>query len=170
MKILVVFYSRTENTARLAQKISDLLGADSDRIVSKASYDGWLGYWRGAFHSLNDERVAIEDAKLSPASYDVVTVGGPVWGGRIASPVRTYLRQHGADFKSAAFFVTQGGAWPGISFKQMEAMSGKQPVATLSVSTGKFFQPADDSAVRAFVDKIKSATAISRRNGIEPMS
>jgi hypothetical protein len=56
-----------------------------------------------------------------------VIVGGPVWGGRIASPVRTYLRQHGSDFRSTAFFVTQGGAWPGISFKQMAAMNGKQP-------------------------------------------
>ena len=159
MKTLVVFYSRTENTARLAHKLSELIGADSDRIISKASYDGWLGYWRGAFHSLNDTRVAIEDAKLSPAKYDLVIVGGPVWGGRIASPVRTYLRRYGAEFKKTAFFVTQGGAWPGISFKQMAAMSGKEPIATLSVSTGKLFRPADDSAVRAFVDKLKLALA-----------
>ncbi len=159
MKTLIVFYSRTENTARLAHKISMLLGADSDRIVSKASYEGWLGYWRGALHSLNDTKVAIEDAKLPPAQYDLVIVGGPVWGARIASPVRTYLRQYGSDFKSTAFFVTQGGAWPGNSFKQMAAMSGKQPIATLSISTGKFFHPSDDSAVRAFVAKIESAFA-----------
>ena len=156
MKMLIVFYSRTGNTALLAQKISELLGADSDRIISEASYVGWLGYWRGAFHSLNDTKVPIEDAKISPAKYDLVIVGGPVWGGRIASPVRTYLRQHGSEFKSAAFFVTQGGAWPGISFKQMAAMSGKQPIATLSVSSGKLFRPSDDGAVRAFVDQIKS--------------
>ncbi len=156
MKTLVAFYSRTGNTALLADKISKLLGADSDRIISKDSYNGWLGYWRGAFHSLNDTRVAIEDAKLPPAQYDLVIVGGPVWGARIASPVRTYLRQHGSEFKSTAFFVTQGGVRPGISFKQMAAMSGKQPIATLSISSGKFFRPSDDSAVRAFVDQIKS--------------
>ena len=156
MKTLVAFYSRTGNTALLADKISKLLGADSDRIISKDSYDGWLGYWRGAFHSLNNTRVVIEDAKLPPAQYDLVIVGGPVWGARIASPVRTYLRQHGSEFKSAAFFVTQGGARPGISFKQMAAMSGKQPIATLSISSGKFFRPPDDSGVRAFVDQIKT--------------
>jgi hypothetical protein len=159
MKTLIVFYSRTETTARLAHKISELIAADSDRIFSKISYDGSLGYWRGAFHTLNDTKVAIEDAKLSPAKYDLVIVGGPVWGGRIANPVRTYLRQHGSEFKSTAFFVTQGGAWPGISFKQMAAMSGKQPIATLSVSSGKLFRPSGDRAVRAFVEQMKSALA-----------
>ena len=93
IKTLVVCYSRTGNTALLADKISKLFGADSDRIICKESYDGWLGYWCRAFHSLNDTKVAIEDAKLSPAKYDLVIVGGPVWGSRIASPVRTYLRQ-----------------------------------------------------------------------------
>ena len=157
MKTLVIFYSRTGNTALLADKISKLFGGDRDRIICKESYDGWLGYWRGAFHSLNDTKVAIEDAKLSPAKYDLVIVGGPVWGGRIASPVRTYLRQHSSDFRSTAFFVTQGGAWPGISFKQMAAMSGKQPMATLSVSSGRLFRPSGDGAVHAFVDQIKAA-------------
>jgi len=156
MKTLVAFYSRTGNTALLADKISKLFGAETDRIICRDSYDGWLGYWRGAFHSLNDTKVAIEDAKLSPAQYDLVIIGGPVWGARIASPVRTYLRQHRSDFKSTAFFVTQGGARPGISFKQMAAMSGKEPIATLSVSSGTLFRPSDDSAVRAFVDDIKS--------------
>ena len=68
MKTLVVFYSRTENTARLAQKISTLLAADSDRIVSKASYDGWLGYWRGAFHSLDDTRGELDLARIGSRS------------------------------------------------------------------------------------------------------
>jgi len=38
----------------------------------------------------------------------------------------------------------------------MAAMSGREPIATLSVSSGKLFRPSDDSAVRAFVDEIKS--------------
>ena len=106
IKTLVVCYSRTGNTALPADKISKLFGADSDRIICKESYDGWLGYWCRAFHSLNDTKVAIEDAKLSPAKYDLVIVGGPVWGSRIVFVSR-----------STAFFVTQGGAWPGVSFK-----------------------------------------------------
>jgi flavodoxin len=40
MKTLVAFYSGTGNAALLADKISKLLGADSDRIISKDSYDG----------------------------------------------------------------------------------------------------------------------------------
>jgi menaquinone-dependent protoporphyrinogen IX oxidase len=159
MKTLVVYYSRTGTTARLAHKISELLSADSERIVSKTSYDGSLGYWRGAFHTLNDTKVAIEDAKLSPAKYDLIIVGGPVWGARIANPVRTYLRQHASEIKSTAFFVTQGGPRPGSSFKQMATMSGKQPIATLSVSSGKLSRPSGNDAVRAFVEKMKSALA-----------
>jgi len=46
----------------------------------------------------------------------------------------------------------------------MAAMSGKHPIATLSISTGKFFHPSDDSAVRAFVDKIKAVLAKEEGN------
>jgi hypothetical protein len=156
VKSLVVFYSRTGTASLVASKIAGLLHADTDRIIAKTSYDGRLGYLRGIFQSARDHRVSIEPPKADPASYDLVVIGGPEWLGQIDCPVRTYLREHGADLKRVAFFVTQGGNSPGRCFTQMEALSGKQPVATLSLFERKVVHGNYDGAVRAFAEKIEA--------------
>jgi hypothetical protein len=156
VRSLVVFYSRTGTTSLVASKIAALLEADTDRILSRTAYNGGWGFARGIFHSLTDRQVSIEDTKISPANYDLVAVGGPVWAGRIASPVRAYLRQHSSHLKNAAYFVTQGGPSPGRSLTQMETISGRRPIATLSISSTQHSNGSYDRAVRGFVDEIRS--------------
>ncbi len=156
MRSLVVFYSRTGTTSLIANKIAALLGADTDRILSRAAYDGSWGFLSGVFHSLTDRQVALEEAKVAPANYDVVVVGGPVWAGRIACPVRTYLREHRSHLKNMAYFVTQGGPSPGRSLTQMATISGGRPIATLSLSSAQLSDGSYERAVRNFVGQINS--------------
>ncbi len=163
MRSLVVFYSRTGTTRVIANEIAALLGADIDRIISRTGYDGGWGFAAGVFHSLTDDRVFIDDAKISPAKYDFVVVGGPVWAGSIACPVRSYLRQRGANLKTTAYFVTQRRSSPNRSFHQMETISGAPPVATLSISSAQFSAGSYDEAVRSFVGQIRSTLRSERR-------
>jgi hypothetical protein len=146
----------------VASKIAALLGADIDRIISKTPYGGAWGFASGIFHSLTDNRAAIEENKIAPANYDLVVVGGPVWAGGIACPVRTYLREHRPHLKSTAYFVTQGGSSPGRSLEQMETMGGR-PIATLSVSSAQFTDGSYDQAVRIFVNQISSVLRGAQR-------
>ena len=75
-------------------------------------------------------------------------MGGPVWAGGIACPVRTYLRKHRNHLKNTAYFVTQGGSSPGRSLMQMEDIGGSHPLATLSISSEQFADGSYDKAVR----------------------
>jgi flavodoxin len=156
MKTLVVFYSRTGNTSLIAHKIAGLLGAATDRIMSQTDYSGRWGFARGVLHSLTDTKIGIEEASISPANYDLVVVGGPVWAGRVACPVRSYLRRHRSELQEVAFFVTCGGS-AGNSLSQMEALYGEHPLATLSLSAPELSSGSYENAVRAFIGNIKEA-------------
>jgi flavodoxin len=156
MKTLVVYYSRTGNSQLIADKIAGLLGAPTDRIIRETDYSGRLGFARGIVHSLTDKKIEIEKAAISPAGYDLVVLGGPVWVGRVACPVRSYLRRHRSELQAVAFFVTCGGS-AGGSLAQMEAIYGEHPAAALSLSSPELSDGSYENAIRAFANEIKQA-------------
>ena len=52
----------------------------------------------------------IDPIKNNPESYNVVLIGGPLWGFKgIALASRTYLLQNKDKIKQVAFFMTRAG-------------------------------------------------------------
>jgi len=90
MKSLVSYYSRTGHTKKVAELLAEQLSADLEAIwVATEKNVGTLAMQ--AFLSL---KAKIAQTTKDPASYDLVLVGSPVWGGRMSSPIRTYLAQN----------------------------------------------------------------------------
>ncbi len=164
MKSLVVFYSRTGNTSLIASKIAALLHADTERILTRTAYDGSFGFIKGALHSATGRQVPIDPPTHSPDDFDLVVIGGPVWAGHIAPPVQTYLRTFRGHFKRVAFCLTHGGSAAAKSFKQMEAIGGMPPVATLAVTVRDIATGHYDLAVRTFAKTLEQERERSRRD------
>ena len=164
MKSLVVFYSRTGNTSLVALKIAGLLHADTERILSQVAYDGFSGYAKAVLHSLAGRNVAIQPPKSSPDGYDLVVIGGPVWAGHMAPPVRTYLREFRGHFKHVAFCLTHGGSAAASSFSQMAAICELRPVATLAVTMRDLARGHHDLAVRTFAKTLEQQLGQGRRD------
>ena len=78
--------------------------------------------------------IDLDDFKYNPEDYDVVYIGGPVWAGRAANPVISYLKQNEGKFKNVKFFLTAGSSGFESGFKQMEDFSIK-PLKTLALTT-----------------------------------
>lgn len=164
MKTLVAFYSLTGNTSLVASKIAALLHADTDRILTEVPYEGGWGYAKAAYHSLIGRKVAIKASGVTPQDYDLVVVAGPVWSGRIAPPVRTYLANYRGQFRRVAFCVTQGGTSPGKALQQMETISGAKPVETMSVQAKEVVEGRHDKAARTFVKRLQQELARPQLN------
>jgi menaquinone-dependent protoporphyrinogen IX oxidase len=164
MKSLVVFYSLTGNTSLVASKIAALLDADIERILEKTPYQGGWGYFKAALHSLTGHKVAIQQPKITPHGYDLVIVAGPIWTGRIAPPVQTFLHQFRKDFRHIAFCVTRNASSPAKGFAHMEALSGTEPAATLALTAKEIAAGHYDRPVRDFVKTLKEALAIRRQD------
>lgn len=105
--VLVVYYSFTGNTAKVAEALAARKGADLYRIETMEQYDEnprpqvkaqrETGQWPALQGPMPD---------LSP--YDMIIIGMPVWMGDVPPPVVSYLQQ--ADLKDnvIAYFYTVG--------------------------------------------------------------
>ena len=134
MKSLVVYYSRTNITKKLAQDIAGKLSCDIEEVKPKVNYQGKLGYARGIKDGASAKIIDLENQKYNPNDYDVVYIGAPVWAGKAANPIISYLNQNEGKFNNVKFFVTAGSTGLESSLKQMEETSIK-PLKTLALTT-----------------------------------
>lgn len=130
---LIVYFSRSGNTARLAAQLADRLNADISPILETRSRKDALGILRSLFEALSRRRPPIRPPEHQPAVYDLVIVGTPVWASHMASPVRSYLGNYGPHCKQLAFFCTMGGSGAEKAFAEMAQLAGTKPLATLAV-------------------------------------
>ena len=155
MKVLVVYYSRSGNTKKVAEAISNAFKCDIEEIKDTKDRSGFLGWLYAGRDSMRGNLTKIKDILKNVGSYDIVIVGGPIWAWNIDIPVRTFLTNYGDQIKNAAFFCTEDRMGASRAFKTMSSILGKEPVATLvarkmEVKQGKHLQK-----VSAFVDKIR---------------
>ena len=134
MKSLVVYYSRSNITKRLAEDIAGKTGADIEEIVPKVNYQGKLGYARGGKHALSEKIIDIEETKFNPEEYDVVYIGAPVWAGKIANPTLTYIKRNEGKLNNVKFFMTAGSKEYEKGFRQLEKYS-ITPIKTFGLTT-----------------------------------
>jgi len=131
MSKLVVYYSRTGRTRKVAKKIADELDCEIVSIRDRTDRSGVLGYLKSGFHTIRKVDTDIESVGTDPGDHDLVIIGTPVWVGTMATPVRSYLGKYGKELPEVAFFSTQGDVKPQKAFKDMSALIGKTPKATL---------------------------------------
>ena len=153
--ILVVYYSRSGHTRKIATKVAAILKAELQEIQEPTDRQGWTGYLRSGIEVLREQAVPILPLSQEPTAYDLVVVGTPVWMGHLSSPVRAFLQQ-GSACKALAFFCTMGGSSPGHTFDDMTACAGRKSLATLAVSEREFGGDAYLPKLEAFVSELQT--------------
>jgi len=109
MKTLVVYFSRSGVTKKVAGKVSELLGCDLQEIVPTRGYSGLFGWFRAGKETAKKHLPEIHDLERNPADYDLVVVGTPVWANTMASPVRSFFEKYHDSLKKVSLFATKGG-------------------------------------------------------------
>ena len=134
MKSLVLFYSRTGTTRRLAGAIGEALAADICEIRCPRYGPGAWSYVRAGYDSLKGNLPIIDALDVDPAQYDLVLLGCPVWTSYPATPMRAYLAQRPALPATVGGFVTLGGQSPAAkTFDLMGEALGRPLAATLAL-------------------------------------
>lgn len=124
---------------------------------------------RAVWDALRHRRPQIAIA-ADPTRYRLVVVGCPVWVGRPAAPLRTFLRRYGPRIRSlAAFCVSGSGAAYDEVFDEMADLAGHPPMATLSLAERQVASGEAASALNAFAvalnGKVRPAV---RATGLDP--
>ncbi len=132
-KVLIVYYTRTGNTAKVAQELATELGADVERVEEKRDKAGLMGAIRSGKNLFLNKLADIESPKKDPSQYDIVVIGTPILLNQMSLPIRAYITRFKHKFKSVAFFCV-GGLGSKKAFKDMAYVCGKAPKATLGMS------------------------------------
>jgi len=106
MKTLIIYFSRDGHTKKVAEYISEKLGANIEEITEPEKRGGLMGYLRSGKESSQEATPKINPLKNNSSEYDLVVLGTPVWAGNVASPVRTYLKEQSSGIKKIAFYCT----------------------------------------------------------------
>ncbi|WP_051361861.1 flavodoxin family protein [Solimonas soli] len=163
---LIVYYSRSGNTRRLAQQLAARLDADLEEIRERRGRGGALGFLRSLYDALREREPPIEPPNLDASGYKVVIVGSPVWTGHVAAPVRRYLTQYAGALRRLAFFCTYRDAGGPEALAEMAAL--REPLAetieyddfpSLALTEAQLREGAEEKVAR-FVAAVRRRTAV----------
>jgi len=107
--ILCVYYSRTGHTQTLMEGLAAKLGCECVKLSDGVDRSGLFGWLRSGMDAMARKipMVAMPETALPLEQYDLVIIGTPVWAGRCASPVRSFLLQFGEQLQEAAYVLTR---------------------------------------------------------------
>lgn len=131
-KTLVVYYSASGNTERVAKDIAEAAGADLFEIVPTEVYTSEDLNWTNSDSRVSREHddESLRDVPLTTTevpdwdSYDTVFIGYPIWWGIAAWPVDTLVKNNDFTGKTVIPFATSSSSGMGQSGSLLADMAG----------------------------------------------
>ena len=131
-KTLVIYYSASGNTARVAKDIAEAAGADLFEIVPTEVYTSEDLNWTNPDSRVSREHddESLRDVPLTNTevpdwdSYDTVFIGYPIWWGIAAWPVDTFVKNNDFTGKTVIPFATSSSSGMGQSGSLLADMAG----------------------------------------------
>lgn len=155
-RILLTYYSMTGHTRGLAEELRSALQADLEEIREPRPRRGLSGVLRALFEAVLRREPPIGMPSHDPAAYDLLALGGPVWAGRMASPLRSYAHRLAGRCPRVAFFCTEGGRGAQQAFDDLGELCGKAPEATLVVDAQHLPADLHRDTLHRFVAKLRT--------------
>lgn len=131
-KVLVVYYSASGNTERVAKDIAQATNGDLFELVPKEPYTDEDLDWTtdGSRVNLEHEDESLRTIPLEKSTvenwddYDTVFIGYPIWWGIAAWPVNEFVTGNNFSEKTVIPFCTSASSELGESGKLLEEMAG----------------------------------------------
>lgn len=155
---LVVFYSRTGHTRRIAYEIAAALDAEIGEIHEPGNRRGPLGYMRSSVEAVLGVAPHLSPNRLDLRNRPVVVIGTPIWFWNIASPVRSFLLGHRTRMGRVAFFCTCGGSGERKVLRDLRSLCGRAPVATMALTERQCAAGAHDEELAHFLARVQQGT------------
>jgi len=126
MKSVVLYFTRTGNAKRIAQKISDRAGAELLEITDGKSWKGIFGFIKGGFYASTWRKTeAITSPVVDLSLFDKVVMVSPMWASNVAPAVFSLLMKEKDRLKQLHLVIKSDGAPAEASFLKLEEKLGK---------------------------------------------
>ncbi|MEM5344957.1 flavodoxin family protein [Paraburkholderia azotifigens] len=161
-RILVVYYSRSGTTQRIAELLAAEMGADIEAIREQGAHPartGARGYVRSLLDALRRREVLVMPPIHDLSAYDAIVVGTPVWASRASAPAVAWVKAQRARIRHLALFCTLGGRGSQPALNQMAKAAGKAPLAVCAITAHDLRRRIDGTKRQGFGQKIRHRLA-----------
>lgn len=127
-KVLVVAYSRTGTSLRLARQLARPRGWALGRIEGaqpQRRHPGWLG---GLLDPLLHRRAGIEYLGPPPQDFDLVVLVAPSDAARLAEPMRGFVAAHAGELPDIAVISVTGGGGAAAAVEEVRELARRVPL------------------------------------------
>lgn len=123
---LVAYFSASGVTAKVAERLSEAIGADLYAIEPKVPYTDADLNWRD---KQSRSTIEMQDSSSRPkiagerdnmADYDTIFVGFPIWWYVAPTIINTFLESYDLTGKTVIPFATSGGSGMGDTNKKLQ--------------------------------------------------
>lgn len=128
-KVLVLYFSETGNTQKLANLISTEVGGDFRRIEPETPYptgDELFDYTEEEANS--DARPKFKELDINLDDYDTIFVGYPIWWYQMPMIMYTFFDEYDFDGKTIVPFNTHEGSGDSGTYDEIQEL---EPNATV---------------------------------------
>lgn len=156
-RILVAYFSASGMTAKLAETLSKVIGADLYEIKAEVPYTkadlNWMDKKSRSSIEMNDPvfRPAIAGKNDKMDDYDTVFVGFPIWWYIAPTIINSFLESYDLANKTIIPFATSGGSGMGETNKKLMTSCPNSKLLE-----GKVFKAnASEAELTAWVEGLK---------------
>jgi flavodoxin len=147
MKNLIVYYSFTNNNEKLADYLRKKLNCDAVKIETVKKRSGFSILLDLVFK----RRPELKTIPYYLRDYDHVIFIAPVWAGKIAMPMTSYMTNEKRNIKSYSFITLCGGGNPNQKDKirnELGSLLGKEPSNVLELWVNDLLTPEKKNSVK----------------------
>jgi len=174
MKTIIVYFSLTNNTKWVTNQVMDLYpDADCHEIKLSKSKKVRPGLFTTFLYGMRMAlglKMPIQKENIDWSLYDQVIIGSPVWMGKAAPPVKTFLKQHDIQNKKISAFCTSGSGKPGDVFKELSKLLGEAIIYPILCLKEPLTNEDDDNSLKQiekFVTELKYPGATIRKMDVQ---
>lgn len=154
---LVVYYSYTGTSRRVAQTLCEMQSWDAVEITDRHPRAGWTGTLRSLLDSLLGREPDINLPPLDLTHYDAVVLVSPVWAYRLAGPMRSFVSQHREDMPDVAVIGVMGSQGAPHAVAEISELLGEAPLMSTSFTTHEVSNGSFAGRLDAFGRAIRQA-------------
>jgi hypothetical protein len=158
-KILVVVYSYTGTSRRLAQLLCSQLGWPLGEIVELQTRAGASGTLRCLADSLLRRRPRIRYDGPDPNNFETVVLISPIWVYRLAGPMRSFVAERRAELRQVALASVMGSSGAPNAAAEVAELLGRAPVLDTAFVAREVEDGSCASRLQAFGRALEAAGA-----------
>jgi hypothetical protein len=158
-RILVVAYSYTGTSLRLAQWLCSLQGWELGRIEEVAPRRGAMGTLSCVMDSLLRRRPEIEYVGPAPDRFDAVVLVSPIWMYRLASPMRSFVARYQRQLRGIAVVLVMGGKGAPNAVAEIGALANRSPLLSTAFTQREVDDGSCAPRLQAFAEALSKATS-----------